>query len=612
MKFIKLFLLISLFYVSFGLPVIEKKEDTKTINEADQPKDEDWSLGLEYERYLKEVVQALESDPEFRKKLETADVEDIKSGKIAKDLHLVDHNVRTKLDELKRRELERLRHLAIKEHERKIGVDRSRLKVPVHLDHRNPDRFESEDLSRLIQQVHRDIEKVEKEREEEFKRYELEKEYKYKHDLEGMDEDHKKQAVLEHEETLKKHKDHPKLHHPGSKQQLEEVNLDGNGYWDENEVKTLFQKELDKMYDPNAPEDDMNERYEEMERMRAHVFAESDFNKDNLISFDEFIEQTKKNDFERDEGWQGLDEQQVYSQQEYEEYERQRQMEMQRLVESGAIPPPPGYYGRNHPQPLAMDDHNFAGKGVPPVPVGVVGNPPHPGPQVVYQQVPQGYQQLPQDYHQGPQGYQQVPQGYQQVPQGYQQVPQGYQQMPQGYHQVPQGYQQVPQGHQQVPQGHQQVPQGHQQVPQGYQQVPQGYQQVPQSSYQQVPAQDQKNQKQQPIAAPQSVPQAQAMPQAQAAPQAMPQAQAVPQAQALPQAIPQAQGPPKIQNSQSPQVQGQAQNVQHNQIGSKKDGQNPGETHPEINQHPPGVVLQNQQDHLNQLPEVKPIDNNHL
>lgn len=36
------------------------------------------------------------------------------SGKIARELHFVDHNVRTKLDELKRRELERLRHLAIK------------------------------------------------------------------------------------------------------------------------------------------------------------------------------------------------------------------------------------------------------------------------------------------------------------------------------------------------------------------------------------------------------------------------------------------------------------------------------------------------------------------
>lgn len=33
---------------------------------------------MEYGRYLKEVVQALESDVNFRKKLETAEVDDIK------------------------------------------------------------------------------------------------------------------------------------------------------------------------------------------------------------------------------------------------------------------------------------------------------------------------------------------------------------------------------------------------------------------------------------------------------------------------------------------------------------------------------------------------------
>ena len=62
------------------------------------------------------------------------------------------------------------------------------------------------------------------------------------------------------------------------------LDLDGNGVWDQNEVKALFSKELDKVYDPNAPEDDMAERYEEMERMREHVFNETDINRDYLIS----------------------------------------------------------------------------------------------------------------------------------------------------------------------------------------------------------------------------------------------------------------------------------------------------------------------------------------
>lgn len=48
-------------------------------------------------------------------------------------------------------------------------------------------------------------------------------------------------------------------------------------------MKTLFLKELDKLYNSDAPEDDMRERAEEMERMREHVFAEADVNKDGLI-----------------------------------------------------------------------------------------------------------------------------------------------------------------------------------------------------------------------------------------------------------------------------------------------------------------------------------------
>ena len=61
------------------------------------------------------------------------------------------------------------------------------------------------------------------------------------------------------------------------------TDLDGNGFWDPDEVKALFLKELDKMYTSGAAEDDMRERIEELERMREHVFKEADTNKDGLI-----------------------------------------------------------------------------------------------------------------------------------------------------------------------------------------------------------------------------------------------------------------------------------------------------------------------------------------
>lgn len=80
------------------------------------------------------------------------------------------------------------------------------------------------------------------------------------------------------------------------------LDVDGNGVWDANEVKALFVNELDKIYGPDGPNKDLHERAEEMERMREHVFKESDLNRDGLIDFHEFIEQTKKAEFSQDQG----------------------------------------------------------------------------------------------------------------------------------------------------------------------------------------------------------------------------------------------------------------------------------------------------------------------
>lgn len=68
-------------------------------------------LTLEYHRYLKEVVNLLESDKDFKELIEKASPEDIKTGKIASQLQFVQHHVRTKLDELKRKEIDRMREL---------------------------------------------------------------------------------------------------------------------------------------------------------------------------------------------------------------------------------------------------------------------------------------------------------------------------------------------------------------------------------------------------------------------------------------------------------------------------------------------------------------------
>ena len=190
----------------------------------------------------------------------------------------------------------------------------------------------------------------------------MEKKFEKEMRLNAINDTAERKVVQEEMEKLEsKHRQHEKLKHPMTKDQLEEVweeqdhmdaqdwdprtffamhDLDGNGQWDENEVRILFKKELDKAYDPNAPEDDMREREEEMERMREHVFKESDKDKDRMISYDEFLAETQRDEFNKDEGWDTLDEddQDEFTEEEFHQFEQQRQQEVQRMMEMGQIP----------------------------------------------------------------------------------------------------------------------------------------------------------------------------------------------------------------------------------------------------------------------------------
>jgi hypothetical protein len=217
------------------------------------------------------------------------------------------------------------------------------------------------------------------------------------------------------QEMEEKHKKHEKLHEPGHKAQLEEVwqeqdqmqqefdpktffmlhDVDSNGLWDQDEVKALFIKELEKMYVAGEPEDDMRERAEEMERMRESVFKEVDVNRDGFIDYEEFLAQTKRNDFQQDHGWQGLDERRPYTDEELQEYIRQHQAANQ--VPYGYPPPHPGYAPPPMYQQVPPGHHPNGG------PVHPGGVQMHPG------QVP------PQQFHPG-----QVPQQHPQQLQGRQ------------------------------------------------------------------------------------------------------------------------------------------------------------------------------------------------
>lgn len=449
-------------------PVDPKKKKEKEEEEEGNDLDD---FGLEYGRYLQQVVQALEEDKDFAKKLENISTDQIKSGDVAKELEFVKHNVRTKLDELKRIELERLRKLSREEMERSelglyrnenghlappsidgrrwrtipaagggdesLGLNRRNVKMPHHLD-TDKNTFEIEDLRKLMKAATRDLEELDKRRREEFKQYELEKEYQYRESLKNMSESERAEEMKKHEEMVKKHKDHPRVHHPGSKQQLEQVweeqdhmqgnefdprvffamhDVNGDGYLDEQEVEAILSLEIKKMYDPqNNIEDDPQEMMEEYNRMREHVYKETDKNKDGLISKDEFMDMTKKADFEKDEGWKALDEQQIYTEDEIKEYEKRRLEHQQKMnayygnvhgapvmhPQYQGVPPQPGY----HPQQIPHQQQPH----IPQVPPGMhqpmpqrMQQQPHPGMQygIPNNQNPQMHYQTAQGIHPG-------------------------------------------------------------------------------------------------------------------------------------------------------------------------------------------------------------------
>ncbi|XP_043517266.1 nucleobindin-2 [Frieseomelitta varia] len=450
MKYFLLFLLITVTVQwSVAPPVNQKSKNHDNENEVE---DVEEMVDLEYRRYLMEVVQVLESDPDFQAKLEKATETDIRTGKIADQLEFVNHNVRSKLDEIKREELERLRHLATKENELKNGLDVDHLKITEHLDHTNTRTFEIQDLKKLIAKTTKDLANADRRRREEFKRHEMEKKYAERGKLNLMSDAEKKKYEEEQEALREKRKKHEPIHHPGSKQQLEEVwekqdhvdtefnpktffflhDIDGNGAWDQVEVKTLFLKELDKLYAQGTPQDDLLKRAEEMERMREHVFNEADLNKDGLISLKEFLEQTKKPSFQQDEGWQDLDDQQIYTQEEYEAFAKHKQDEIQNLIAKGIIP--------RETDSIPEDIESFPSQHGQPISPGLVPPQVDPNQNMLHQQFqdqihPQ-YQQQPQIVIPQQQIHGQISQQQQQL-QG--QIPpnQQYQQMKISQNQIP-------------------------------------------------------------------------------------------------------------------------------------------------------------------------------
>ncbi|XP_010863382.2 nucleobindin-2b [Esox lucius] len=351
--------ILSLWFYVEAVPIsVDKTEVEIPEEKLEAPQSVD--TGLHYDRYLREVIDFLEKDQHFREKLHNTDMEDIKQGKLAKELDFVGHNVRTKLDELKRQEVNRLRMLIKAKQDVEGGNDinhQALLKQFEYMNHMNPHTFEVEDLDKLIKSATSDLENYDKERHEEFKRYEMMKEHERKEHLKNLDEEHRKEEQQHYEELKKKHADHPKINHPGSQDQLKEVwkeadgldpnefdpktffklhDTNGDNYLDEQELEALFTKELEKMYSPNREEDDMTEMEEERLRMREHVMNEVDTNRDRLVSLEEFLVSTNKKEFVEPESWETLEQAPSYTDEDMKMFEEQLAQEESSINQKNA------------------------------------------------------------------------------------------------------------------------------------------------------------------------------------------------------------------------------------------------------------------------------------
>lgn len=309
------------------VPVVDVEENATPEEVEPASSMDDMDTGLQYDRYLKNVLKILESDSDLKKKLETADLEDIRSGKISNEIQGLPADLRRKLNEEKMAELTRLRKMtqaaaAIKKGE-KVRPSAYLKSVAEHLDHKSTHTFGPDDLTQLIQAATKDLNMFDEERHEDFKKHEMQKEMKRKEKMKMLDEQQRIKAEEEYqkrmEELAKKQNINHPVNHPGSKAQMEEVwneedelgdmdfnpktffklhDLNDDGVMDAGELEALFEKDLGKIYDPNDPNYDPFQFEEEKRQMREHVMKEVDKNGDGLISLEEFLSYSESSEFE--------------------------------------------------------------------------------------------------------------------------------------------------------------------------------------------------------------------------------------------------------------------------------------------------------------------------
>uniref|UniRef100_H2YER3 NUCB1-like N-terminal domain-containing protein n=1 Tax=Ciona savignyi TaxID=51511 RepID=H2YER3_CIOSA len=258
--------------------------------------------------------------------MENADLDDIKSGSLSNEIYKVSGGIREQLNALKKEEMNRLRKIL----HAKVDLDKGNgqmvqksaylKQIADHLDHSSPHTFEAEDLTKLIKTATSDLENYDRDRHEEFKKFEMRKEMQREEKLKKLDEQERIKAQEEYRKQQEEQAQKSKIHHPGSRQQLDDVWENEDGLKDEEfnpktffymhgqnrsltlrhssicMLEAIFEKDLEKIY-PDGTDENVMQMEEERTRMREHVMKEVDTNNDGLITLKEFLRYSDSPEF---------------------------------------------------------------------------------------------------------------------------------------------------------------------------------------------------------------------------------------------------------------------------------------------------------------------------
>ncbi|XP_018648880.1 putative nucleobindin [Schistosoma mansoni] len=264
----------------------------------------------QYKKYLEEAPKAINVDPKTLDSARKVFVENQLPSfmKFQLDrqipfndlLLLWNTSLRDKDDETKRYLVEKL----IKTHlEKAADSHRNTMGGVVH---KTLPGYEAESPNKIVDK----LKKLDDEQERKYQEHVAKEKSDMVQKFSKFTEEERARMLKSLKELAEKHKRHPRIHQPGSQDQLKEywekyegldeqsfnsrtlfadIDLDGDGYLNIHEVEAFLQTELEKVYNPEDPDYDPWEERHDQKKMRQKFMDRFDTDGNYLVSRDEFL-----------------------------------------------------------------------------------------------------------------------------------------------------------------------------------------------------------------------------------------------------------------------------------------------------------------------------------